>query len=90
MILHATEGIGAHDRFLQGATDAKRLRGLQERLDKIMGNAPLQTTKYTEVVFGSRHAQGKRLPWTDDENRLLSPWQVRPSSSSNQGFGGDP
>lgn len=45
MILHTTEGIGAHDRFLQDATDAKRLRGLQERLDKTMGKAPLQTIK---------------------------------------------
>ena len=73
MILYATDGIGVRDPFLRDATDAKRLRGLQERLDKIMSKAPLQTVKYTEVVFGSRYPQGKHLPWADDENRLLSP-----------------
>ena len=73
MILYATDGTGVRDPFLRDATDAKRLRALQERLDKIMSKAPLQTVKYTEVVFGSRYPQGKRLPWADDENRLLSP-----------------
>lgn len=73
MFLHATEGIGAQDRFLRDATDAKRLRGLQERLDKVMGKAPLQTVKYTGVVVGSRYPQGKRLPWADDEKAELAP-----------------
>lgn len=73
MILHATEGIGARDHFLRDAMDAERLRGLQGRLDKIMGEAPLQPVKYTGVVFGSRYPRGKCLPWADDENHLLSP-----------------
>lgn len=67
------ESIGAQDRFLQDATNTKRLRGLWERLDKIMVRAPLQTVKYTEVLFGSSYPQGKHLSWADDENHLLSP-----------------
>lgn len=73
MILHATEGTGAQDHFLRDATDAKRSCGLRERLDKVMGKAPLQTVKYAEVVVGSRYLQGKRLPWADEEKAELAP-----------------